>query len=139
MRVYIVFRVSPVRLSGEEVGGVIEEVFPTHEAAVEYIVDNLNSYREDIEDLDDSWNELATTENWKSVAAAKEILGTGRLEIIVKDVEMKVMRVALEVAWSHVSRSIEIAEGDEDPPEDIKTMREQLATIEAAQGMLTPP
>jgi hypothetical protein len=52
------------------------------------------------------------------------------------ETERKVLRDALEAAWSHVARSIEIAEGDEDPPEDLAGMRADLKLIETAQGVL---
>ena len=44
-----------------------------------------------------------------------------------------VIRDALEGAWTHVNRSIEIAEGDHDAPGDLEAMRATLASIEAAQ------
>ena len=47
--------------------------------------------------------------------------------------QMNIIRDALEGAWTHVNRSIEIAEGDHDPPEDLEAMRAALASIEAAQ------
>ena len=46
---------------------------------------------------------------------------------------MDIIHDALEGAWTHVNRSIEIAEGDHDAPEDLAAMRATLATIEAAQ------
>ena len=50
-----------------------------------------------------------------------------------KAFSMNIIRDALEGAWTHVNRSIEIAEGDHDPPEDLEAMRAALASIEAAQ------
>jgi len=44
-----------------------------------------------------------------------------------------VLRDALEVAWTHVSRSIEIAEQDD---EDASSMEDELKLIEAAQTIL---
>jgi len=52
------------------------------------------------------------------------------------EAERKILRDALEVAWTHVDRSIEIAEGDEDPPEDVGGMYDDLTLVQTALGML---
>jgi hypothetical protein len=51
----------------------------------------------------------------------------------MNDAERQTVRNALEAAWTHVSRSIEIAEQDD---EDASSMEDDLKLIETAQTIL---
>lgn len=51
----------------------------------------------------------------------------------LNDMERQTVRNALEAAWTHVSRSIEIAEQDD---EDATSMEGDLKLIEIAQTIL---
>jgi hypothetical protein len=101
-----------------------EDTYRTMEAAEEAVLDNCD----------------AIANSYQGCSVNAEICVEAMADALISELcntgNGRTIQDALERAWSHVHRSLEIAEGDEDPPEDIDGMRSDLEAIETAQKLL---